>query len=101
MVANAPSAGAGPRWDDSATSRPTGSSSAPTAAGLALILSDEPSEDVIDAVWALVSPEVFTYLTEGRGWSIEKTEAWLVEMGTAALGPQGRPRRGRSGGGVS
>lgn len=62
-----------------------------TAAGLTLILGEEPSEDVIDAVWALFSPEVFTYLSEGRGWSIEKTEAWLVEMGTAALGPQRRP----------
>ena len=61
-----------------------------TAVGLALMLGDEPSEDVIDAVWAFVSPEVFTYLTEGRGWSIEKTEAWLVKMITAALEPQRR-----------
>jgi AcrR family transcriptional regulator len=68
-----------------------------TAAGLALVLGSEPAEDVVDAVWALVSPEVFTYLTEGRGWSIEKTEAWLVEMGTAALGRQGRSGGTRSG----
>jgi hypothetical protein len=34
-----------------------------TAAGLALILRGE----VVDAIWALVSPEVYTYLTEGRG----------------------------------
>jgi AcrR family transcriptional regulator len=60
-----------------------------TAAGLALILGAEPPDDTIDAVWALVSPEVFTHLTEGRGWSIEKTEAWLVEMGDAAISPKG------------
>jgi hypothetical protein len=69
-----------------------------TAAGLALILDAEADEDVVDAVWALVSPEVFTHLSEGRGWSIEKTEAWLVEMGTAALGPTSRPGRGRGAG---
>ena len=43
-----------------------------TAAGLALILGCEPSDDVVDAVWALVSPEVYTYLTEGGGWSRKK-----------------------------
>jgi len=72
-----------------------------TAVGLALMLDEEPSEDVIDAIWAFVSPEVFTYLTEGRRWSIEKTEAWMVKMCTAALGPPEYPRRGRSSGGVS
>jgi AcrR family transcriptional regulator len=57
-----------------------------TAAGLALILRGEVAEKVVDALWALVSPEVFTYLTEGRGWSIANTEDWLVEMSNAALG---------------
>jgi AcrR family transcriptional regulator len=60
-----------------------------TAAGLTLILGTAPTDDVIDAVWALVSPEVYTSLTEGRGWSVEATEAWLVAMGTAALGYSG------------
>jgi AcrR family transcriptional regulator len=62
-----------------------------TATGLTLILGTEPSEDVVDAVWALISPEVFTHLTAGRGWSIKKTEAWLVEMSTAALELPSRP----------
>ena len=56
-----------------------------TAAGLALILGDAVPEEVIDAVWALVSPEVFTYLTEGRGWSTARAEAWLVQMSNAAI----------------
>ncbi len=64
-----------------------------TAAGLALILGCEPSDDVVDAVWALASPEVYTYLTEGGGWSLEKTEAWLVEMTSAAIGSRGRSVR--------
>ncbi len=57
-----------------------------TAAGLALILRGEVAEKVVDAIWALVSPEVFTYLTEGRGWSVATTEAWLVHMSNVALG---------------
>jgi AcrR family transcriptional regulator len=57
-----------------------------TVAGLALILRGEVAEKVVDAIWALVSPEVFTYLTEGRGWSVASTEAWLVEMSSVALG---------------
>jgi hypothetical protein len=61
-----------------------------TAAGLVLILGCEPPNDVVDAIWALVSPADYTYLTEGRGWSIEKTEAWLVQMCSAAIGNHGR-----------
>jgi AcrR family transcriptional regulator len=64
-----------------------------TAAGLALILGTEPSADVVDAVWALVSPEVFTHLTQGRGWPVEKAEAWLVEMGSVALENRGCSQR--------
>jgi TetR/AcrR family transcriptional regulator, cholesterol catabolism regulator len=56
-----------------------------TAAGLALILGGDPPEAVVDAIWALVSPEVFSYLTDGRGWSVAGTEAWLVEMSKAAI----------------
>jgi AcrR family transcriptional regulator len=56
-----------------------------TAAGLTLILGGEVPETIVDALWALVSPEVFTYLTEGRHWSIASVEAWLVEMSSAAL----------------
>jgi len=56
-----------------------------TAAGLTLILGEEPPADVVDTVWALVSPEVFLHLTQGRGWSVEKTEAWLAEIGAVTL----------------
>ena len=66
-----------------------------TAAGLALILGCEPPDDVVDAIWALVSPEVYTYLTEGGGWSMEKAEAWLVEMCSAAIGNRGRSAESR------
>jgi AcrR family transcriptional regulator len=65
-----------------------------TAAGLALILGTEPTDDVVDAIWALMSPEVFTYLTDGRGWSADKTEAWLVEMSSAAIGNRQSLKRG-------
>jgi AcrR family transcriptional regulator len=67
-----------------------------TAAGLALILGDEAPEDVVDAIWALASPEVYTYLTEGRGWSLAATEAWLVEMSSATIG-RSRVARGQPG----
>lgn len=57
-----------------------------TAAGLALILGKEAPEELVDAIWALVSPEVFTMLTERRRWSIANTEAWLVQMSSSAVG---------------
>jgi AcrR family transcriptional regulator len=56
-----------------------------TMAGLRLIVGGEVSDAVVDAIWALVSPEVFVHLTEGRGWSIERTEDWFVTMCNAAL----------------
>jgi AcrR family transcriptional regulator len=56
-----------------------------TAAGLALILDTDVSDAAIDAIWALVSPETFTYLTEGRHWSIDDTENWLVRLSRTAL----------------
>ena len=60
------------------------------AAGFALILGHEAPDDLVDAMWALGSPEVYTHLTEGRAWSPEKTEAWLVEMASAAIRIHGR-----------
>jgi len=56
-----------------------------TAAGMALILKAPPSDAVVDAIWALISPEVYRHLTEGRGWSRQRVESWFVAMGTAAL----------------
>jgi len=55
------------------------------AAGTALMLGSEPTEAQVDAVWALVSPEVRTYLLEGRGWSPDAVEDWFVDMLKAAL----------------
>lgn len=55
------------------------------ALGTALMLKAEPTEAQVDAVWALVSPEVRTYLLEDRGWSPEAVEDWFVRMLTAAL----------------
>ena len=49
------------------------------AAGMTLILGAEPSDEVVDSVWALVSPEVYTYLIEGRGWSTSQVEDWVVD----------------------
>ncbi len=62
-----------------------------TAAGLVLILGAETPEDVVDAVWALVSPEVYVYLTEGRGWSEDRVEAWFAAMSSAAIADASRP----------
>jgi hypothetical protein len=53
--------------------------------GLGLILDRPAPEELVDAIWALVSPEVFTMLTEGRGWSVAEAEAWLVDMLRAAI----------------
>lgn len=53
--------------------------------GLGLILGRPAPDRFVDAIWALVSPEVFTMLTEGRGWSVAEAEAWLVEMAEAAV----------------
>jgi AcrR family transcriptional regulator len=54
-------------------------------AGLALILGRPAPEELIDAIWALVSPEVYTMLTTCRGWSEADAEAWLVTMSSAAV----------------
>jgi hypothetical protein len=55
-------------------------------AGMALILGTTAPDELVDAIWAIVSPQVFTMLTEGRGWSIARTEAWLVQMASATIG---------------
>ena len=53
--------------------------------GLGLILGRPAPEELVDAIWALASPEVLTMLTVRRGWSIADTEAWLVTMCSAAI----------------
>ncbi len=55
------------------------------AAGTHLMLGHEPTDAQVDAVWALVSPEVRTYLLDGRGWSPQAVEDWFVHMLKAAL----------------
>jgi hypothetical protein len=54
-------------------------------AGLALILGRTAPDELVDAIWALVSPDVYTMLTERRGWSAAEAEDWLVDMSSAAV----------------
>ncbi len=56
------------------------------SAGLELILGNEPSEPLVDSIWALASPEVFAKLTQDRDWPVDRYEQWLVETATALLG---------------
>lgn len=53
--------------------------------GLSFILGRSVPEDLLDAIWALVSPEVFTMLTEKCRWSVSEAETWLVDMCEAAI----------------
>jgi AcrR family transcriptional regulator len=54
------------------------------AAGMELILQQPPSVEVVDAVAALVSPEVYTYLLD-RGWSDQQVEDWFVDLVKATI----------------
>lgn len=56
-----------------------------TASGMALILGRQPSDELVDSVWALLSPEVYAYLLDGRGWSSQQAEDWFVDMAKAAI----------------
>lgn len=53
--------------------------------GMELILGRPAPDELVDAIWALVSPDVFTMLTEHRGWTVTEVETWLVEMSRAAV----------------
>jgi AcrR family transcriptional regulator len=53
--------------------------------GLNFILDGQATDEVVDAIWTLVSPEVWTMLTERRGWSKAQAEDWLVQMSEAAV----------------
>jgi AcrR family transcriptional regulator len=50
---------------------------------LTSILDRTPPEHMVDAVWAIASPEVFTMLVAKRRWPPERYEQWLVD--TAAV----------------
>jgi AcrR family transcriptional regulator len=53
--------------------------------GLGFVLNCPAPERLVDAIWALLSPEVLTMLTEKRGWSSDETESWMVAMCNAAI----------------
>ena len=45
-------------------------------------------ERAVDAVWALISPELTLLLVEQRGWSAEEYGSWLGEtISTLVLRP--------------
>ncbi|XUL89295.1 TetR/AcrR family transcriptional regulator [Streptomyces galilaeus] len=43
---------------------------------------------LVDIVWALAGPQLFTQFTAGRGWSTATYEKWLTDTLTATLGPR-------------
>jgi hypothetical protein len=53
--------------------------------GMAFILDGPCPDRLLDAIWSLVSPDVFVLLTEGRGWSSAEAASWLVAMTSAAI----------------
>jgi hypothetical protein len=55
-------------------------------AGLELILGKPAPETLVDSMWAVASPEIFTKLTKERGWPVDRYRQWLVETATALLG---------------
>jgi AcrR family transcriptional regulator len=63
---------------------------ATVAAGLELILGKPASETLVDSMWALASPEVFTKLTRERGWPVDRYEGWLVQTAAAILRSAGQ-----------
>src|SRR5215475_7426569 len=63
---------------------------ATVAAGLDLILGKPAAETLVDSVWALASPEVFTKLTRERGWPVDRYQGWLAETAAAVLRSAGQ-----------
>lgn len=55
------------------------------AAGMELILRRPPTDELVDAVAALVSPDVYTYLLTVRGWSAPQVEDWFVDLVKATI----------------
>ena len=55
-------------------------------AGLELILGKPAPQTLVDSMWALASPEIFTKLTKERDWPVARYEQWLVETAGALLG---------------
>jgi AcrR family transcriptional regulator len=78
--ASASDAAANTRWHTYETDR-----RAVIAAGLQLIRGHKAPDTLVDSMWALASPEVFTKLTAERGWPVKHYERWLVETASALL----------------
>jgi AcrR family transcriptional regulator len=56
------------------------------SAGLELIVGDRPASELVDSIWALTGPEVFTKLTLECGWTVDRYQSWLEHTGLALLG---------------
>lgn len=55
------------------------------AIALTLVLGHEPAADVVDAVWTLLGPDVYSNLIKDRGWTPKQVEDWLVDLMQVAL----------------
>jgi AcrR family transcriptional regulator len=66
------------RWDKYEADRRT-----MIVSGLEMILEREPTDHLVDSVWALASPEVFVKLTHERCWPVDRYERWLIETADA------------------
>jgi AcrR family transcriptional regulator len=53
--------------------------------GLELLLGKPAPDYLVDSMWALAGPEVFSKLTNERGWAVGSYERWLVETATALI----------------
>jgi len=54
-------------------------------AGMTLIVGRAASTELVDSVWALVSPEVHSHLIDGRGWTEQQVEDWFVDLTQVAI----------------
>jgi len=56
-----------------------------------MLRSDRTPAQVVASVWLLTSPETYTQLTDGLGWSLDEYERWLERsLSDALLDPAGR-----------
>lgn len=53
--------------------------------GLILVAGHSVAASLVDATWAITSPEVFAKLVLDRGWSRRRYESWLVATVAAML----------------
>lgn len=55
------------------------------SAGMSLIMGAEAPDEVTDVVWALLSPEVFAHLKDGRGWDEDRIEDLFIRLTQSAI----------------